>query len=97
VSVEQDAVIKQAIILLSKQAQWSLVQNNLELYQITLDDLRELVKSSFNQQDPIVTAALVEIKSLLASSIVSKPMDFLNSEKAMQAYIQASIKDGLEP
>jgi uroporphyrin-3 C-methyltransferase len=87
VSRQQDLMIKQSIVLIIKQAQWALIQNNTELYQLTLKNLGEQIKASFNKEDPIVIATLVEIKTLLSESIITPVEKYLNSEKAMKQYM----------
>ncbi len=96
-SLEQDRAIKQAMSLLVKQAQWALIQNNLELYQITLNNLSQEIRQAFNKSDPIVKAALVEIKSLISRSIVAPPPKYLSSEKAMKAYLESLENNGIAP
>jgi len=92
VSKQQDIIIKQSIVLLIKQAQWALIQKNMALYQLTLKNLSEQIGAAFNKQDPIVKNTLVEIKGLLSESIVTPISKYLNSEKAMKVYLEASVE-----
>ena len=80
--------LRYVVLLTVQTAQYAVLQQDGNLYQASLLQLRSRLQSYFDTEDPEVQAVLSELAQLLEIPVILEPVAGLHTLSLLQAYLQ---------